>query len=429
MPVMSPYMGRHYTPEDIAEAIDEYSDWLIVHNSSVPPPSSGSSRSDGGDEVEHDGVSDEELVALVARELQHEDSVGDRRLAASSTGAGSGAPAAETTTTTTTTNHGFAGAVVASARALARGESVAWFQGRAEFGPRALGARSLLADPRNASLAAVLNRNIKKREAFRPFAPAVLAEHAAEWFEDVDEESSPYMQQTALVASAEKREAIPGVLHGADGSARLQTVQRGLALSEYRALILAFFALTGVPLVLNTSFNLFKGEPIVESPADAIRAFIAGGRGTDARIGRLVMHDMVLTHRACPLDGVVTEDVGGGGEAMHRAADGNEEDWWSLVPRQRVYFRSESVGTAEGIVATVRVFAPGVEADEARWVALTDSLELAILEATADGEATVRDLVTMFVEEGADDDEDEAVTARDVIDRLRSLWKLTLLAF
>ena len=106
---------------------------------------------------------------------------------------------------------------------------MAWFQGRAEFGPRALGARSLLADPRNASLAAVLNRDIKKREAFRPFAPAVLAEHAAEWFEDVDEESSPYMQQTALVASAEKREAIPGVLHGADGSARLLKQRLGQA--------------------------------------------------------------------------------------------------------------------------------------------------------------------------------------------------------
>ena len=99
-------------------------------------------------------------------------------------------------------------------------------------------------------------------------------------------------------------------------------MQRGLALAEYRALIMAFLALTGIPIVLNTSFNLFKAEPIVESPADAVRAFIAGGRSCEAQIGRLIMHELVITHRQCPLDR-------------------SDASWEQLVPRQRVDFRSE----------------------------------------------------------------------------------------
>lgn len=293
-----------------------------------------------------------------------------------------------------------------------------------EFGPRALGARSLLADPRNGTLAKLLNRDVKCRESFRPFAPAVLAEWAHEWFEETRAYSSPYMQQTADTLE-DRISSIPGVVHGADGTARLQTVARGkTALSEYRAIIFAFFALTGIPLILNTSLNIFKGEPIVESPADAIRAFVAGGRGKELQIGRLLMHDVTIMHRPCPLGSNNDEDKIA---ELEKAVPA----WNVLVPRQRVDFRSEIVAAADGGVSSVRVYAAGIEADEARWITLTDSLELALLESAVDGTSTVGDLIAQFEVSAeaieASDDDGEQVTARDIRNRLRHLWELTLL--
>src|SRR3990167_1102633 len=135
---------------------------------------------------------------------------------------------------------------------LAKGAVIGWHQGRMEFGQRALGNRSILADPRNAAMKDRINQSVKHREAFRPFAPSVLAEHAAEWFEGVPANGVPYME-LALPVRPEKRGLIPAVTH-ADGTARLQTVTAE-ANPRFHALLMEFHRLTGVPMLLNTSFN------------------------------------------------------------------------------------------------------------------------------------------------------------------------------
>ncbi|CAF1299012.1 unnamed protein product [Didymodactylos carnosus] len=158
---------------------------------------------------------------------------------------------------------------VEAADMIANGKIVGWFQNRMEFGPRALGNRSLLADPRHIATRDLLNRKVKHREDFRPFAPSVLAERANEWFEiGRPSESLKYMLFSCPVRP-DKAEKIPAVLH-IDGTARLQLVDRELNISYYR-LIERFEQLTGIPLVLNTSFN--DSEPIVCSPADALFTF------------------------------------------------------------------------------------------------------------------------------------------------------------
>lgn len=178
-----------------------------------------------------------------------------------------------------------------TAQALSAGAAVGWFQGRMEFGPRALGGRSILGDPRSETMQRALNLKVKFRESFRPFAPAVLREKVADWFElDGD---SPYMLLVADVRAnrrrsmteAEKalfgidklnvpRSAIPAVTH-VDYSARIQTVHAATN-PRYHALITAFERLTGVPVLINTSFNV-RGEPIVCTPEDSFRCFM----GTD----------------------------------------------------------------------------------------------------------------------------------------------------
>ncbi|VUC26530.1 unnamed protein product [Clonostachys rosea] len=156
-----------------------------------------------------------------------------------------------------------------AARMLAAGKIVAWFQGRMEFGPRALGNRSLLADPRSLTTREMLNVKVKHRETFRPFAPSVLAEQAGEWFDLGRSSSSFDFMLFACQAAAERRERIPAILHE-DGSARVQLVHRERNPLFYE-LISSFADLTGVPMVLNTSFN--DSEPIVCTPADAIATF------------------------------------------------------------------------------------------------------------------------------------------------------------
>ena len=149
------------------------------------------------------------------------------------------------------------------AQAIADGKIVGWFQGKSESGNRALGNRSILADPRNTNIKDIINSKIKLREDFRPFAPSVLVEHYKEYFDTT--QPSPYMSRIMPVTS----DAIPGVTH-VDGTARIQTVQREFN-PRYYDLINAFYALTGVPMLLNTSFNC--QEPIVETPEDAIATF------------------------------------------------------------------------------------------------------------------------------------------------------------
>ncbi len=157
--------------------------------------------------------------------------------------------------------------VAHTAQALVQGKVVGWFQGRMEWGPRSLGARSILADPRRSDMKDILNHKIKRRESFRPFAPAILREATAEWFElDLP---VPFMSQV-LTVRPEKRALIPAVTH-VDGSGRLQTVER-LSNPRYHELIRQFGTLTGVPILLNTSFN--ENEPVVCRPQEALDCFL-----------------------------------------------------------------------------------------------------------------------------------------------------------
>jgi carbamoyltransferase len=158
-----------------------------------------------------------------------------------------------------------------AAELLASGKILGWFQGRMEFGPRALGSRSILADPRDPEMNAKVNNAVKFREWWRPFAPSLLAEVADQYLESSTD--SPFMILTAQV-KPEKRAVIPAVTH-ADGSARPQTVERDTSPLYWR-LIDAFGRRTGVPVVMNTSFNL-RGEPIVCTPTDAVRTFFSSG--------------------------------------------------------------------------------------------------------------------------------------------------------
>jgi carbamoyltransferase len=175
-----------------------------------------------------------------------------------------------------------------TAQALADGKAVGWHCGRMEFGPRALGARSIIADPRSASMQKTLNLKVKYRESFRPFAPSVLREDVSQWFEmNVD---SPYMLLVADIVKDKRRvmtaqeeslfgidklnvprSDIPAVTH-VDYSARIQTVHSGTN-PRYHQLLKRFKALTGCPVLVNTSFNV-RGEPIVSSPEDAFRCFM-----------------------------------------------------------------------------------------------------------------------------------------------------------
>ncbi|MBK8907416.1 MAG: carbamoyltransferase [Rhodospirillales bacterium] len=154
-----------------------------------------------------------------------------------------------------------------TAEAVAAGLVIGWFQGRMEWGPRALGNRSIVCDPRRADMKDILNSKIKRRESFRPFAPSILREHVAEWFEE--EADVPFMMQVFQIRE-ERRAQIPAVTH-VDGSGRLQTVHRATN-PRYYALIEAFRDLTGVPMVLNTSFN--ENEPVVCRPEEALDCFL-----------------------------------------------------------------------------------------------------------------------------------------------------------
>ncbi len=200
------------------------------------------------------------------------------------------------------TVHDDAGVLECAAQALVEGKAVGWFQGRMEFGPRALGNRSILGDARSPAMQSLLNLKVKYRESFRPFAPSVLREDLTEWFEmDAD---SPYMllvagvqEQRRLPMTAEQeklfgieklnipRSSIPAITH-VDYSARVQTVHAETN-PRYHALISAFKARTGCPVIVNTSFNV-RGEPIVCTPEDAFRCFM----GTE--IEMLVVENCVL---------------------------------------------------------------------------------------------------------------------------------------
>lgn len=154
-----------------------------------------------------------------------------------------------------------------TAKAISEGLVVGWFQGRMEWGPRALGNRSILGDPRRSDMKDILNLKIKRRESFRPFAPSILREAVSDWFEQDDD--VPFMMQVYPIIES-KRKDIPAVTH-VDGSGRLQTVSKETN-PRYHGLIESFAAITGVPIVLNTSFN--ENEPVVCRPEEALNCFL-----------------------------------------------------------------------------------------------------------------------------------------------------------
>jgi carbamoyltransferase len=258
-----------------------------------------------------------------------------------------------------------------AADAIEAGETVGWFQGRSEFGPRALGNRSILASPAQADMVERINTAIKKREGFRPFAPTVLAAHAAEWFPLVT--PSPAMSLTVPVA-ADKAAQIPAVVH-VDGSARIQTLEPE-ANPLYHALIEACSSRTGLPMVLNTSFNV-KGEPIVETPSDALRHFLDSD-----------------------LDCVVLEWIGARKLPFPSGAELAES-----VPQQLSSFTAEVVSDAQGEAIAVSLLAHGDNFEAGQ-------LELGILEACL-GEASVAELEAEFASEfEVEPEEFEAALAR-----------------
>jgi carbamoyltransferase len=181
--------------------------------------------------------------------------------------------------------------ILLTAQALSEGKAVGWHQGRMEFGPRSLGSRSILADPRSTTMQKQLNLKVKFRESFRPFAPSVLRDHVTEWF-DLDKDS-PYMMLVADVHKSKQfemseevhklfgieklnvlRSEIPAVTH-VDYSARIQTVHPNTN-PLYHRLISKFYELTGCPVIVNTSFNV-RGEPIVNTPEEAFNCLMGTG--------------------------------------------------------------------------------------------------------------------------------------------------------
>ncbi len=167
---------------------------------------------------------------------------------------------------------------------LVNGGVVGWFNGRAEFGPRALGGRSIIADPRRNDAKEILNAKIKRRESFRPFAPSILKEYVAEYFE-VDE-PVPFMEKVFPIKK-EKQKDIPAVTH-VDGTGRLQSVDKDIS-PRYYGLIDAFRKKTGIPILLNTSFN--ENEPIVNSPEEALDCYLR------TKMDMLVMENIVITRK------------------------------------------------------------------------------------------------------------------------------------
>ena len=288
-----------------------------------------------------------------------------------------------------------------AAHALARGKVVAWFNGRSEFGPRALGNRSILADPRSETMRDHLNAIVKKRESFRPFAPSVLGEHVGDWFEECDALSSPFM---SLTKRARQPHLIPAVVH-VDGTSRLQTLSKADN-RDFHELISHYYNITGVPMVLNTSFNT-AGMPIVEHPFDAIQCFLdADG------IDELVFPGIVV-HRATEL-GIV-----------------HEED---LFETAFAAFRSE-ITDCDGITLRVAItysrdysFKDDLlnERLEELRVVLKDSLSLGILELIHTEEiCPISKIFEEFV--GGDPNNDDDCSRDVIMDRIQDLFRMRLI--
>jgi carbamoyltransferase len=312
---------------------------------------------------------------------------------------------------------------------IAAGGVIAWYRSRSEMGPRALGHRSILADPRKKGLVRFINEQVKSRESFRPFAPSCLAEEASKWFDlgehaPTDGNVSPFMSMTALV-HAEKRDVVPAVTH-VDGSSRMQTVTKD-AEPLYHKLISMFFEKTKVPMVLNTSFNTLPSEPIVETPAEAIRSFLY----SMGSLEMLVMGDYVIRRKAPDLRRLLGEASKDGDIRSEPAS-----------PRRagRAYFESslvldEGPTEEESAETTTRVRMPDrpLHMDgKNEWFTLLDELEGQILSAS-DGTVTLNEILAEFTamdEEDSLDDakvEDTQVLLQNVVHRFVRLYEHTLI--
>lgn len=327
------------------------------------------------------------------------------------------------------------------------GKVIAWYQGRSELGQRALGARSLLADPRHLLARTILNRDVKRREWFRPLAPSVLVEEASQWFDGLEdgEDASPYMSLTAMVKE-EKRVLVPAVCH-VDGSARLQTVSSS-SNALYHALLRAFFDLTKVPMLLNTSLN-GKDEPIVETPHDAIRTFLQA----TGHIEALYLGPYKITRKAFPLS---TYDQGRHVNNEHNGADIGEEqgeelerDDEFLLQAQPMYLSevTTSLGNANAGVKRVRIQDGGIlsyrpssvprgtpdgDPDTITWTELPSNLHLDILQLlqppptplpAAVRTAESADAATLLLQQTTQAVEDDgALGVHEVFDALRQAY-------
>lgn len=310
---------------------------------------------------------------------------------------------------------------------LEQGGVIAWFQGRSEIGPRALGHRSILADPRKKGLVRFINEIVKKRESFRPFAPSCLAEEASNWFHLGDNvvgtsNVSPYMSITAKVKE-EKRDLIPAVTH-VDGSSRLQTVTKEDE-PMYHAFISTFFQRTGIPMVLNTSFNTLPGEPIVETPRDAIRSFLCSMGSIDM----LVMGDYVIKRK----------------EANVRSLLGELSKNGQSLPASRpkrtgpAYFESKfTISNDDSVNPVTRVSMPNRPMHDERnggWYDLLDELEGELL-GVCNGKATVNDIMNQYLVNTDGQEADEAKTFEyqeilfgNIIRRLIRLYEHTMISW
>ena len=312
---------------------------------------------------------------------------------------------------------------------IAAGGVIAWYRSRSEMGPRALGHRSILADPRKKDLVRFINVHVKSRESFRPFAPSCLAEEAVDWFDfgphvPDDGNVSPFMSMTAFV-HPEKREIIPAVTH-VDGSSRMQTVKKDDE-PLYHQLISMFFEKTKVPMVLNTSFNTLPSEPIVETPAEAIRSFLY----SMGSLEMLVMGDYVIRRKLPDLKALL-------GEAT-KSGDLRREP---ACPQRagRAYMESsvvleEGPGNEDAELPALRVRMPErpMHMDgKNEWFTLLDELEGQIL-SVSDGTVSLNDIVaeltTMSEEESLDDKkvEDAQAILQNVVHRFVRLYEHTLL--
>jgi predicted NodU family carbamoyl transferase len=311
--------------------------------------------------------------------------------------------------------------------AIEQGAVVAWYRSRSEMGPRALGHRSILADPRKKGLVRFINENVKGRESFRPFAPSVLAEEAVNWFDlgsivPSDGNVSPYMSLTAFVHE-DKRSLIPAVTH-VDGSSRLQTVTQESD-PLYHQFIDQFFQRTGIPMVLNTSFNTMPSEPIVESPKDAIRSFLY----SMGAIEFLVLGDYVIRRKQPDLRRLLGEANAEGRIQIEpgfprRAGAVSFESTFDL----------EQGPTEDGEVLTrtrVRMSNRPIYGKDNEWFELLDELEGEIL-SVCDGTVSFNEILSQYTvseDNSAQEVEANENMLQNIIHRLIRLYEHTLISW